>query len=54
MSQAHLKRGLPQLVKEHWVKAPSFKAIFDWHREKGLGMSSNIKASKNLFAKVYS
>jgi hypothetical protein len=40
-----LKEGLSQPVKKHRAKAPSFKTIFDWRREKGLGMSQNSKAA---------
>jgi hypothetical protein len=43
MSEAHLKRGAFSTGEKHCVRAPSFKTIFDWRREKGLGMSQNQK-----------
>jgi hypothetical protein len=54
MSKAHLKRGASSTGEKRQAKAPSFKAIFDCRREKGLGMSSNLKASKKHFAKFCS
>jgi hypothetical protein len=37
MSKAHLKRGAFSTGVKRKVEAPSFKTIFDWRREKGLG-----------------
>jgi hypothetical protein len=43
MSRAHLKRGAFSTGVKRKVKAPSFKTIFDWRREKGLGDESKPK-----------
>jgi hypothetical protein len=43
ISQAHLKKGAFSTNEKRCVKAPSFKTIFDWRREKGFGDELELK-----------